>query len=110
MYDCLISIQILILSFYLPNHRQVEFNHNNVLSPQSIEMVICVSVLRLLLLLSLFCMFCSSLSVWVHNCDSLDLAESKRSDLDALIDQLYEAIDRADRTYAEDGMEGGMLQ
>lgn len=44
----------------------------------------------------------------MHNCDSLDLAENKRKDLDAFIDQLYETIEQADKTYSEDGMEEGM--
>ena len=37
---------------------------------------------------------CSSLSVWVRNCDSLSLEEDERATLDTLIDQLYDDLDK----------------
>jgi len=47
----------------------------------------------------------SSLSVWVKNCDDLDLAACDRERLDSYIDDLYTSIEEADRVYDEDGME-----
>lgn len=53
------------------------------------------------------CYTCSSLSVWVKNCDDLDLAACDRERLDSYIDDLYTSIEEADRVYDEDGMEIG---
>ncbi|WAR22457.1 SMYD5-like protein [Mya arenaria] len=36
----------------------------------------------------------SSISVWARNCDDLDLSESDKNDLDKVIDQLYDDLDR----------------
>ena len=36
----------------------------------------------------------SSLSVWVKNCDSLTIGEDERVTLDALIDHLYDDLDK----------------
>ena len=49
----------------------------------------------------------SSLSVWVKNCDNLELSDNDREKLDEYIDDLYKRIDEADRVYDEDGMEMG---
>ena len=32
--------------------------------------------------------------MWVKNCDDLDLADDVRADLDHMIDQLYEDMDK----------------
>lgn len=39
-------------------------------------------------------LLCSSLSVWVHNCDDLDLSSEDREKLDGVIDKLYDDLDR----------------
>lgn len=36
----------------------------------------------------------SSVSVWVKNCENLDLPEEEKEQLDAFIDQLYEDMDK----------------
>ncbi|KAL5022319.1 hypothetical protein ScPMuIL_001474 [Solemya velum] len=36
----------------------------------------------------------SSISVWVQNCDKLDIDETERQNIDEFIDQLYEDLDR----------------
>lgn len=50
---------------------------------------------------------CSSLSVWVRNCDSLELPDDQREQLDQLIDQLYTTIEQVDKMYDDDGVEQG---
>ena len=52
----------------------------------------------------------SSLSVWVKNCDNLELSDNDREKLDEYIDDLYKRIDEADRVYDEDGMEMGKIK
>ena len=37
---------------------------------------------------------CSSVSVWVKNCEELDLPEEEKDTLDEFIDQLYEDMDK----------------
>ncbi|XP_013385788.1 SET and MYND domain-containing protein 5-like, partial [Lingula anatina] len=41
----------------------------------------------------------SSLSVWVHNCDALELSDEERQTLDAFIDQLYVDIEKESGTF-----------
>ena len=36
----------------------------------------------------------SSLSIWAKNCDSLELSESDRGNLDEFLDNLYEELDK----------------
>ncbi|KAH3787594.1 histone-lysine N-trimethyltransferase SMYD5-like isoform X2 [Dreissena polymorpha] len=41
----------------------------------------------------------SSISVWVKNCDALELGEGEREQLDAFIDQLYKDLDKVSGTF-----------
>lgn len=42
--------------------------------------------------------------MWVKNCDSLELPDTLRKDLDAFIDNVYQMIEDADKVYDEDGI------
>nr|CAB3266419.1 SET and MYND domain-containing protein 5 [Phallusia mammillata] len=41
----------------------------------------------------------SALSVWVHNCDNLDLPDGQRDQLDTFIDKLYEDLEKVSGSF-----------
>ena len=50
----------------------------------------------------IFYLFFSSLSVYVHNCDSLDIPDDEKEQLNACIDQLY--VDMEQGKNADNGI------